>query len=269
MLIASSGVIAQDLQLTSTNDESARWTVALTTGILGSKWQENLSGSSRHVYERAKLPISAVELIRDTDKNLVKFQLKASSGKRGYEGWTSTGQPITSTSDVDIFDIQVEYQWKISPDLSWGFHVEHENFSRQLNGVSNVKGYIENYMGFSLLVGASKIIHFSDGNSLNLSVWYGGGEGHRMKLTLVPYDPSTVKLGSTRKMDVSATWKSPLIRNDQSKWDFIGQLAVTRTDTGQSEVGALRYQGRTAGTFIQPNTESSSWRVSVGLAHTW
>ncbi len=269
LLAASSGVTAQDLQSPSTNDERARWTVALTSGVWGSKWQENLSGSSRHVYERAYLPIVATELIRNTDKNLLKFQLKSSSGQRNYDGWASTGQPITSTSDVAMLGVQAEYQWKLSPDLSWGFRAEHELFSRQLNGVSNIKGYLEDYAGFSLLVGGAKTIQFSAGNTLNLAAWYGGGEGHKMKLTLDPYDPSTVKLGSTRKMDITATWKSPLDRNDQSKWDFIGQLAFTRSETGQSEVGVLKNQGGTAGTFIQPSTESSGWRVTVGIAHTW
>lgn len=269
MLVASSGVTAQDLQSPSTNDERVRWTVALTTGLWGSKWQENLSGSSRHVYERANLPIAAIELIRNTEKNLVKVNFKSSSGMRNYEGWASTGQPITSTSDVEMLGVQAEYQWKLSPDLSWGLRAEHELFSRQLNGVSSIKGYFEDYSGFSLLVGGTKTFRFSGGNTLNLAAWYGGGEGHKMKLSLDPYEPSTVKLGSTRKMDVTATWKSPLAGNDQSKWDFIGQLAVTASETGQSEVGFLKNKGGSAGTFIQPSTESSGWRVTVGIAYTW
>lgn len=269
MLFASSVVTAQDLQSLSTDDERARWTVSLATGVWGSKWQENLSGSSRHVYERANLPIAVMELIRNTDKNLVKFQIKSSSGMRNYEGWASTGQPITSTSDVEMLGVQVVYQWKLSPDLRWGLRAEHELFGRQLNGVSNIKGYLEDYSGFSLLVGGTKTFRFSGGNMLNLAAWYGGSEGYKMKLTLEPYEPSTIKLGSARKMDVTATWKSPLAGNDQSKWDFIGQLAFTTSETGQSEVGFLKNKGGSAGTFVQPSTESSGWRVSVGIAYTW
>ena len=90
-----------------------------------------------------------------------------------------------------------------------------------------------------------------------------------MRLTLYPYEPATVKLGSTREMDVSATLQAPLDRNDQSKWDFISQLAFKRSKTGQSEVGDLKNQGRSVGTFIQPSTERSGWRVTIGIACSW
>jgi len=232
-------------------------------------WQENLSGSSRHVHERAVLPIAAIELIGITDNNLVKFQFKSSSGKRNYDGWASTGQTVLSSSDVDMRGVQAEYQWKLSPDLSWGFRVEHELFSRRLNGVSDIKGYLEDYTGFSLLIGGTKKIQFSLGNTLDLAAWYGGGEGHKMKLMLDPYDSSTVKLGSTRKADITATWKSPLERTERSQWDFIGQLSFTKSETGQSEVGDLKNHGVSVGTFIQPGIECSGWRVMMGIAHTW
>ena len=269
MWVASSGVTAQGLQATSTDDEKTRFTVALTTGVWGSKWQENLSESSRRVYEKANIPIVALDLIRNTDKSLVKFQLKSSNGNRKYDGWTNTGHPITSTSDVEMVGFQAEYQWKLSQELSWGIRAEHELMSRKLNGVSNIKGYLEDYSGFSLLVGGTKTIRFSGDNTLNLAAWYGGGEGHKMKLALDPYEPATVKLGMTRKMDVTATWKSPLFVNDQSKWDLIGQLGFARSETGQSKVGILKSQGGSTGSFIQPNTESFGWRVTVGIAYTW
>lgn len=269
LVVASSGLAAQELGLPSTIDEKARWTAALTGGVWSSKWQENLSGSSRHVYERANLPVVAIELNRNTANDNVNYRLNSSYGKSSYDGWTSTGQAIMSTSDLEMRGARVEYQWKLSPDLGWGFRVEYELFSRQINGVAAIKGYLEEYTRSSLLVGGTKAIQFTGGNSLNLAAWYGGGEGHKMRLTLDPYEPATVKLGSTRKMDVSATWQAPLDRNDQSKWDFICQLAFKRSETGQSEVGGLKNQGRSVGTFIQPSTESSGWQVTIGIARTW
>lgn len=267
--IASSVVSAQDLQSPKSNDEKARWTVALSTGIWGSKWQENLSGSSRHVYERAHLPIATTQLLRETAQGLVSIQLMSSSGKRNYDGWTSTGQPITSTSDVDLLGVQAGYQWKLSPEFSLGFRAEHELFSRQLNGVANVQGYLEDYAGLSLLLGGTKTIRFSGGHMLNLDAWYGGGKKHKLKLTVDPFDPSTVALGGTKKMDVAATWKSPLDRHHPSKWSLVGQIGFSKSETGQSELGFLKSQGGAAGTFIQPMTESSGWRITLGLAHTW
>ena len=269
LVVASSGVTAQELGLPSGTDEKARWALALTGGVWSGKWQENLSGSSRHVYERATLPVVALELNRYTANDNVKFRLNSSYGKSIYDGWTSTGQAIMSTSDLDMLGAQVEYQWKLSPDLAWGFRAEHELFSRQINRVAAIKGYLEEYTRSSLLVGGTKIIQFSGGASLNLAAWYGGGEGHKMRLKLDPYEPATVRLGSTRKMDVSATWQAPLDRTDQPKWDFIGQLAFNRSETGQSEVGDLKNQGRSVGTFIQPSTESSGWQLTIGIACTW
>ena len=269
LTVASFGVSAQELGLPSTTDEKVRWTLALTGGVWGGQWQENLIGSFRHVYERANLPVVAIELNRATAKDKVKLQLNSSYGKSSYDGWTSTGQAIMSSSDLEMRGAQVEYQWKLSPDLGWGFRAEHELFNRQINGVAAVKGYLEEYSRLSLLVGGTKSIQFFGGNLLNLAAWYGGGEGHKMRLTLDPYEPATVKLGSTRKMDVSATWQTPLDRDEQSKWDFIGQLAFKRSDTGQSEVGVLKNQGRSVGTFIQPRTESSGWQVTMGIACTW
>lgn len=269
MLVASSGVTAQDLQPPSTNDKKARLTVALTTGFWGSQLQENLTGSSRHVYERANLPIVAIDLIRDTDKNLINFKFQSSRGNRKYVGWTNTGQPITSTSDIEMVGVQAEYQWKLSPELSWGVRAEHELLDRQLNGVSNIKGYLEDYSGLALLAGLTKTIRFSADNTLNLAAWYGGGKGHKMKLTLHPYEPASVKLGNMRKIDFTATWKSPLDGGDQSRWNFIGQLGFTKSETGRSEVGILKNQGGSTGTFIQPSTESSGWRLAAGIAYTW
>ncbi len=269
LVVASSGVTGQELGLPSTIDEKARWTAALTGGVWSSKWQENLSGSSRHVYERANLPVVTIEINRNTANDNVKLRLNSSHGKSNYDGWTSAGQAIISTSDVAMRSAKVEYQWKLSPDLSWGFRAEHELSSRQINGVGAIKGYLEEYTRSSLLVGGTKAIQFSGGNSLNLAAWYGGGEGHKMRLTLYPYEPATVKLGSTREMDVSATLQAPLDRNDQSKWDFISQLAFKRSETGQSEVGDLKHQGRSDGTFIQPSTERSGWLVTIGIARTW
>ena len=269
LIVANSGVTAQELGLPSAIDEKARWTLALTGGVWGSKWQENLSGSSRHVYERANLPVVAIEINRNTANNNVKFRLNSSYGKSIYDGWTSTGQAIMSTSDIDMRGAQVEYQWKLSPNLAWGFRAEHELFSRQINDVAAIKGYLEEYTRSSLLIGGTKAIQFSGGNSLNLAFWFGGGEGHKMRLKLDPYEPATVKLGSTRKLDVSATLQAPLDRSDQSRWDFIGQLAFKRSETGQSEVGDLKNQGRSVGTFIQPSTEINGWQVTIGIARTW
>jgi hypothetical protein len=269
LIVANSGVTAQELGLPSAIDEKARWALALTGGVWGNKWQENLSGTSRHVYERATLPVVAIELNRNTTSDNAKFRLNSSYGKSIYDGWTSNGQAIMSTSDLDMRGAQVEYQWKLSPDLAWGFRAEHELFSRQINGVAGIKGYLEEYTRSSLLVGGTKAIQFSGGNSLSLAFWFGGGEGHKMKLKLDPYEEATVKLGSTRKMDVSATWQAPLDRSDQSKWDFIGQLAFKRSETGQSDVGDLNYRGRSIGTFIQPSTETSGWQVTMGIARIW
>jgi hypothetical protein len=50
LFVASSGVTAQELGLPISIDEKARLSLALTGGVWSSKWQENLSGSSRHVY---------------------------------------------------------------------------------------------------------------------------------------------------------------------------------------------------------------------------
>ena len=269
LMVANSGVTAQELGLPSAIDEKARWALALTGGVWGNKWQENLSGTSRHVYERATLPVVAIELNRNTTNDNAKFRLNSSYGKSIYDGWTSTGQAIMSTSDLDMRGAQVEYQWKLSPDLAWGFRAEHELFSRQINGVAAIKGYLEEYTRSSLLVGGTKAIQFSGGAVLKLAAWYGGGEGHNMRLTLVPYESATVRLGSTRKMDFSATWQAPLDRNDQSKWDYIGQLEFKRSETGQSEVGDLKNQGRTVGKFIQPVTESAGWQLTIGIARTW
>ena len=267
--VASYGVTAQELELPSTTDEKVRWTLALTGGVWGGQWRENLIGSSRQVYERANLPVVAIELNRATHKDQVKLQLNSSYGNSSYDGWTSTGQAVMSSSDLELRCAQIEYQWKLSPDLGWGFRAEHELFKRQINGVAAVRGYLEEYTRSSLLVGGTKVIQFSAGNSLNLALWYGGGDGNKFRLTLDPYEPATVKLGSTRKMDVSATWQTPLDRHEQSKWDFIGQLAFKRSETEQSEVGVLKNQSRFVGTFIQPSTESSGWQLTMGIARTW
>lgn len=267
--VASSGAAAQELELASTTDEKVRWTVALTGGVWGSQWQENLIGSARHVYERAHLPVVALELNRATAKENIKLQFISSDGKSSYDGWTSTGQAIMSSSDLELRGAQVEYQWKLSPDFGWGFRVEQELFNRQINGVAAVKGYLEEYSRLSLLVGGTKSIQFSGGNRVNLAAWYGGGDGNKFRLTLDPYEPVTVKLGSTKKIDVSATWQIPIDHDEQSKWDFIGQLAFKRSETEQSEVGVLKNQGRSVGTFIQPSTESSGWQVTMGIARSW
>lgn len=268
-LIASSAATAQELGLPSTSDENARWTLGFTAGVWDSHWQENLSGSSRHVYERASLPIVAIETTRNTANDTLKFRLQSSQGKSNYDGWTSAGQAIRSTSDLEMLGAQVEYQWKLSPDIAWGFRAEHELFSRQINGVAAIKGYLEEYTRTSILVGVTKTIQFSGGNSLNLAAWCGGGEGHQMRLTLDPYGPATVKLGNTRQMDVSATWQAPINRSEQSPWDFMAQLAFKRSESGQSDVGDLTNQGRSVGTFIQPSTESSRWQVTIGIVRTW
>ena len=269
LVVASSSITAHELGFPSTIAEKAQWTLALTGGIWGSKWQENLSGSSRHVYERANLPVVAIELSRNTANGNVKFRLNSSSGKSSYDGWTSNGQAIMSSSDLEMRSAQVEYQWKLFPDLGWGFRAEYELFRRQINGVAAIKGYLEEYTRPSLLFGGTKEIQFSGGNSVNLAAWYGSGGGHKMRLTLDPYEPATVNLGSTRMMDVSVTWQVPIDRNDQSKWDFTGQLAFKRSETGQSEVGKLKNQGLSVGTFIQPSTESSGWRLTIGIARAW
>ncbi|MBC7919362.1 MAG: hypothetical protein H7Y28_16285 [Rhodoferax sp.] len=234
-------------------------------GVLHSRWQELDEQGVQLVQERGTLANQTLDMALACETLQWQARLQHSQGTRNYVGQTTTGTSANSTSDLDIYAIQLEAIRPVSDTWAWGGRLRATNIRRNINSTAAAQGYPEQFNYWQALLGARMQRPLSAQTRLVIDAWAGGGPSGSMRLQLPIADEANLTLGATRIVQVSAAIEGELGSGAQTPWSWRIALDVGREDMGQGSNSPLLRNGVPFGATRQPHTvqTTAGWQTSV------
>ncbi|MFT3816998.1 MAG: hypothetical protein QM750_05130 [Rubrivivax sp.] len=189
--------------------------------------------------------------------------LSAARGERRYDGQTSSGQALRTRSDWQQTGLVLQVlpwgdeRWRLGARLRW------QRLERDIRSTAAAMGYPERFdAAQAVLVG--RLGGRLDAAPLQWDVQLalGGGPGGRMRLQLPGLDPTTLRLGSSRLLQLDARLQGRLA--PAWRWQLALQAVSERAGAGPAR--AITRNGQIVGGAQQPATRQSGLGLSLGLA---
>ena len=189
--------------------------------------------------------------------------LSAARGQRHYDGQTSNGQALQTRSDLQQTGLVLQAlpwggeRWRLGARLRW------QRVERDIRSTAAAAGYPERFDTVqAALVG--RLSGSLDAAPLRweLQLALGGGPGGRMRLQLPGLDATTLRLGSSRLLQMEARLHGPLA--PAWRWQLALQAGSERAAAGPAR--ALTRNGQIVGGAQQPATRQSALGFSLGLS---
>jgi hypothetical protein len=240
---------------------------AAELGPLASRWHETGAQGETLVRERGSLSAAALTVQgQDCGWRALgpwSATLAAARGQRDYDGQTSGGQALQTRSDLQQTGLVLQAlpwgdeRWRLGARLRW------QRVERDIRSTAAAAGYPERFdTAQAALVGRLGGSWSAAPLQWDLQLALGGGPGGRMRLQLPGLDPATLRLGSSRLLQMEARLHGPLA--PAWRWQLALQAGSERAAAGPART--LTRNGQIVGGAQQPATRQSALGLSLGLA---
>lgn len=238
---------------------------ALSAGAEHSRWQEHDSNGLLLLQESGTLATLALQGQATCHGLLWRATLGLADGRRGYQGVSSTGQPIRSHSGIKRKQVQLTALLPLAGGWSAGAALGHQQLRRDIASAGTVKGYPERFVRWE---GAALLAHSQQlqlGLMLQTELQLGGGPGGRLHLHLPTADALTLRLGHslsaqlTLALQAAPATASPLLQG----WRIA--LVAGQTRSGAGPAATLWRNGLPVGAAAQPAIRQTALGLQAAL----
>lgn len=189
-------------------------------------------------------------------------------GSRAYRGVSSTGAPIRTASEVQRQTASLTGWLPLSERWSAGARLGARRLDREIAGVGAVQGYPEYFEEWQGAVGARFALLPGSASILTAQTWLGAGPGGRMTLRLPRADPTTLKLGNSRLVELGLTWQGDLAAAAVAPgWQWWLRLLYRQERFDAGPATAVLRNGVIVGGAAQPETHQSTSGLQAGLLY--
>lgn len=264
------GSVASDPVQSLPSQNHERLMLGVGVGFVRSSWKESVFSGSKEVRELGTFPSMDIRLYGSGLGGACDLNVGFAGGDRSYDGWSSRGAPVQTSSDVGMARIGAACWRDVGSLGALGLRTDVQAVSRRIGNAGAVKGYDERFVDVLALMGLRRQWRSDRDDLWKLEVWLGAGPPGRMRLVLPGYEAATLKLGSSRIMEAAIVWTSrPLGASQESPWR--AQLAASygwkRTAAGPQT--PIQRNGRVAAQAAQPQTTQSAFGLQWGLVRSW
>ena len=242
---------------------------SLGVGLLHFEFEEFDSQDRRLVKESGWLPGLEAHFNVTGQRATLSIDLGYYSGDVDYDGQTSAGVPIDSTTDADILDIALEAAYPLPlglpPRVSLYAGGGYRNWDRNIQSVGVVSGLDETYRWWRAEAGV-KLQLARGASAWQLEAGLTRTVNPQVEVDFgAAFDAVTLDLGERWGWRTAAGWSHRVAPQLTAGVDVF----YASWDLGQSGVETLTSNGVAAGSVFQPRSESRNYGAVLSLQRDW
>ncbi|NCN71906.1 MAG: hypothetical protein GW907_12345 [Betaproteobacteria bacterium] len=227
-----------------------------------SNWQEFDSTGRELVRESGKLTGPQLSAALTCSGWRLQAEVTQLDGDRRYDGQTSSGVNVLSSSALHRIDRQLQASVNVTKDLQVGLRVSNHRTWRDIASAGGASGYPERFEWTLLSVGSqwSKPVSFGQ---LTLGAWVGTQLDSSMTLNLPGRDQTTLLLGKIHQVELQLGWEVPVTPS----WSLHANVRYRKIEVSQGADGIVTKNGFPVGVAHQPQTRLVDIPVTVSLSY--
>lgn len=238
--------------------------LAAGVALLRSDWDE-FDALGRHLLrERGTLRESALGAAGKCGVWALRARLAQASGSRAYDGVSTVGEPISTTSRLRIDTFHIETTCCQATGWQAGARLGRRLTHRDIASAGPVLGYPERFKATLAEIGVRWQGPETVGHDLALQAWVGTGPRGRVSIDLPHVDPTTLDLGRSRSLAFGAE-VGPAPQSTRSRFGWQARLGWAVLETAAGPASALTRNGLVVGGAAQPRTRASEWKLGVSM----
>lgn len=241
-------------------------TVALSAGVLDSRWNEHDAEGRRLLREQGRLPAATLAVGGACGAWLAELSWRHAAGQRDYEGFSNRGAAVQTDSRLRLNEWTLTLQRPLLEGLKLGLRAQRQETRRELVSTGKVLGYPELHRHWVYGLGALAEGAAWGESSWHFGVWLGGGPGASVRIDLPTADPVRLKTGTLRQAELQGQWLS-------APWGLGWRTSLglrwRAERIGAGEVATLWRQGVAVGGALQPRHELRSVGLEAGVLRSF
>ena len=241
----------------------AAHSLAIGAALLRSDWDEFDALGRRLLRERGTLRETALAAAGECGGWALRARLAMASGSRAYEGVSTVGAPISTTSRLRIDTFGVEVTCCLSTGWRAGARLGRRLTSRDIASAGPVLGYPERFKTTLAEIGVRWQGPEAAGHELGLQAWAGTGPRGRVSIDLPQADPTTLELGRPRSLAIGA--EVGTAPQSMRSFGWKAWLGWAMLETAAGPASALTRNGLVIGGAAQPRMRSSELQLGLSM----
>ena len=242
---------------------------SLGVGLLQFEFEEFDSQDRRLVKESGWLPGLEGRCEVTGQRATFGIDFRYYSGDVDYDGQTSAGVPIDSTTDADIVDLSLEAAYRLPlglpPRVSLYAGGGYRHWDRNIQSVGAISGLDETYRWWRAEAGV-KLQLARGANAWELEAGLTRTLNPQVEIDFgATFDAVTLDLGERWGWRTAAGWSQQVAPQLTAGVDVF----YASWDLGQSGVETLTSNGVSAGSVFQPRSESRNYGAVLSLQRQW
>lgn len=255
-----------------------RW--QFSAGTQRSAWEEFMPDGKRLLRERGWLSgasggVQAPILLGDRRLGALALELGHWRGTRDYEGATSFGTPVETSTGVRRTTLALRGEAALMPGWSATAELQPNRLHRDLRSTANALGYPEDWRWTLARIGvqwqSQGAQRSDDAGTAGLSghAAWGRAFASRVRLQLPGRDAATLEPGTGPAWQAGARWGTELGAWSGARWSALAAIDWERITLGASAPVPLYANGVLVGAAMQPRTRMTSTQLTVGAQARW
>jgi len=245
--------------------------ISISSSLLHFDYQEFGDYGKLLDREEGYIPGLAIAINQTIEQWQLGLSLAYHSGDTAYNGHTTSGIPITTTTKQNITDaaIQTAY-WLLSargfqyaPYFGVGYHQWQRDILPTTTNGAPVSGLFETYIWWVGFAGMKTVIYSNEESSCMFDI--------RLTQTIKPditvdfggnYDKAELPLGERMGARIALPWRYKLSPDA----DFLLEPSAEYYELGRSATAPLTSYGTVAGSVYEPSSKTFNYALQLGLS---
>lgn len=236
-------------------------------GAMHSRWVERSAQGATLVRESGNLSTWGVQVSTLCDGWALTGSGSFANGTRGYEGLSSRGAPLTTSSNIHDLAWSALAMRAVDERTSWGARVSYREIRRHIANAGAVLGYPETFHIWQAGLRAQHQLWASPEWQLQVHGEVGGGPGGRLDLQLPSADPVQLKLGHSTYVQLGVIAKSTSTDDTAPGWGWQARLRYRADRVQAGPASALFRNGVLVGGATQPATHILGLALDASLSY--
>ena len=232
--------------------------VAPVVGVERSSWRESDAQGAGLVREHGTLRKAGLEAALACGDNEFTLHWSRSDGRRDYDGVSSTGFPVATVSQLNANRLAFTALHQFDERVSVGAAISHASIRRSIESTPLAAGYPERFRYWSVAAGARYSRPLTGQTDVSISGWIGAGPPGRLWIDLPRADPTEIRLGGSRSLEVQLQLASKPAERERGGWFWSTGLVYRVEILRASQAQAVFAGSSVVGLVTQPRTTQKS-----------
>jgi hypothetical protein len=223
-----------------------------------SAWRESDAQGAVLVREHGTLKTAGLEASLACGVNELTLHWSRSDGRRDYDGVSSTGFPVATVTQLSANRLSLTALHRLDERVLVGAAISHASIHRSIESTPLAAGYPERFRYWSVAAGARYSRPLSDQTEASITGWIGAGPAGRLWIDLPRADPTEIRLGASRSLEVQLQLGSKHAARERGGWFWSAGLVYRAEILSASELQAVFAGSSVVGLATQPRTTQTT-----------